>query len=95
MLSNFSFQAVRFGEKHKLRNATTLKVTGTRYRSKLYGTSLLRKLARKQFLKLCSNVSTRDELGITGTKCANAAQGESKIVVSVLVTFRSLFKHVC
>ena len=38
-------------------------------------------------------MSTRDELGITGTKCANAAQGESKIVVSVLVTFRSLFKH--
>ena len=28
-------------------------------------------------------------------KCANTAQGESKIVVSVLVTFRTLFKHVC
>lgn len=50
-------------------------------------------------------MSTRDELGITGTtelhygpsigKCTSAAQGESKIVVSVLVTFRSLLKHVC
>ena len=28
-------------------------------------------------------------------KCANTAQGESKIVASALVTFRSLFKHVC